>query len=103
MHSLSLRLSVCPPLCAPPPSLPLRLLLSVCASHIFLPRSRYYSGNLIYRADILPVPVYLTRCLIAYKQLGDESLENFLDHSFLGDGNTSIREYVAQGGAEMPA
>ena len=73
------------------------------ARHAYVSRSRHYSGNVIYREDLLPVPIYLTRCLTAFKQLGDESLDNFLDRSFLGDGKTTIREYIAQGGAEMPA
>ena len=64
---------------------------------------QHYSGTLIYRDDLLPVPLYLTRCLTAFKQLGAESLDNFLDQSFLGDGETTIREYIERGGAEMPA
>ena len=64
---------------------------------------QFYSGNAIYRDDLLPVPSYLARCLTAFKKLGDESLDNFLDQSFLGDGKTTIREYIARGDAEMPA
>lgn len=63
---------------------------------------RYYVGAKIYRDDILPVPSYLTRCLTAFQKLGEESLSNFLDQSFLGNGKTTIREYIAEGGAEMP-
>lgn len=38
---------------------------------------------------------YLERCLLAYGELGSEALQNFLAHSFLGDGRTSIAEYLA--------
>lgn len=63
---------------------------------------QYYDGGLIYRDDLLPVPSYLQRCLKAFQPLGEESLDNFLDQSFLGDGETTIRAYIARGGAEMP-
>jgi len=40
-----------------------------------------YDGEKIYRADLLPVPSYLTRCLTAFANLGEESLNNFLDQA----------------------
>ena len=63
---------------------------------------QWYDGEKIYRDDLLPVPRYLERCLAAFHALGPCDLANFLDESFLGDGVTSIREYIAQGGAELP-
>lgn len=65
---------------------------------------QHYSGEHIYREDCLPVPSYLRRCVDAYERIGE--LDNFLDNSFLGNGMTSIREYIAaQGDAafELPA
>ena len=38
----------------------------------------------------------------AFANLGEESMNNFLDQSFLRDGRTTIREYIAKGGHEMP-
>ena len=57
---------------------------------------QFYSGSHIYRDDLLPVPHYLQRCLRAYAGIGQESLANFVDCSFLGDGTTSIRSYLEQ-------
>jgi hypothetical protein len=55
---------------------------------------QYYAGALIYRDDLLPVPSYLQKCTKAFAALGKESLSNFLDCSFLGDGVTPIRSYL---------
>lgn len=52
---------------------------------------RFYTGRL-YRSDILPVPLYVLRCLRAHAAAG--SAANFLDASFLGDGHTSLREHL---------
>ncbi|KAJ4722107.1 Butirosin biosynthesis [Melia azedarach] len=49
--------------------------------------------------DILPCRVYLRHCVLAAKNLGDEAYNNFLDHTFLGDRKTTIREYLAMTGA----
>ncbi|CAK9328963.1 unnamed protein product [Citrullus colocynthis] len=48
----------------------------------------------IWRDDILPCRVYLRHCILAAKNLGDEAYNNFLDHTFLGDRRTTIREYL---------
>lgn len=37
--------------------------------------------------------------MLAAKNLGDEAYNDFLDHTFLGDRKTSIREYLASTGA----
>ncbi|WP_299204256.1 gamma-glutamylcyclotransferase [uncultured Amphritea sp.] len=56
---------------------------------------RYYSGP-IWRDDILPFPRYLAFCLQAVASQGSVVLDNFLDSSFLADGKTTIRTYLAQ-------
>lgn len=38
------------------------------------------------------------RSVLAAKNLGDAVYDNFLDHTFLGDRKTSIREYLATNG-----
>ncbi|WP_299179356.1 gamma-glutamylcyclotransferase [uncultured Neptuniibacter sp.] len=54
---------------------------------------QFYDG-LIWRNDILPYPRYLSFCLQAAEALGEDVLDNFLDHSYLADGKTSIRTYL---------
>lgn len=54
---------------------------------------QFYSGEL-YRSDLLPVHSYMMRCLRAHRVAGPAALANFLDRSFLGDGATSLREYL---------
>ncbi|XP_022138526.1 uncharacterized protein LOC111009671 [Momordica charantia] len=53
----------------------------------------------IWRDDILPCRVYLRHCVLAAKNLGDEAYNNFLDHTFLGDRSTTIRDYLAANGS----
>ncbi|KFK44216.1 hypothetical protein AALP_AA1G229700 [Arabis alpina] len=53
----------------------------------------------IWRDDILPCRLYLRHCVLAAKNLGDEAYNNFLDHTFLGDRRTSIREYLSSSGS----
>ncbi len=55
---------------------------------------QYYSGPL-WRDDILPYPRYLAFCLEAAASQGQSVLDNFMDSSFLADGCTSIRQYLA--------
>lgn len=38
---------------------------------------------------------YLSLCVRAAQALGSEFVNNFLDESYLGDGRTSIRQYLA--------
>ncbi|EKX47504.1 hypothetical protein GUITHDRAFT_137296 [Guillardia theta CCMP2712] len=54
---------------------------------------KLYDGKL-YRNDLLPVPNYLRMVVRAHMRHGDDFLDNFLDHSFLGDG-TRMRDYAA--------
>ncbi|XP_010449862.1 PREDICTED: uncharacterized protein LOC104732032 [Camelina sativa] len=53
----------------------------------------------IWRDDILPCRLYLRHCVLAAKNLGDEAYNNFLDHTFLGDRKTTIREYLSTTGS----
>ncbi|KAL4193937.1 hypothetical protein AMTRI_Chr05g66260 [Amborella trichopoda] len=57
-----------------------------------------YNIARIWRDDIFPCRVYLRHCLVAAKKMGDEVYDNFLDHTFLGDRKTTIREYMASNG-----
>lgn len=56
---------------------------------------QYYKG-LLWRDDILPYPRYLAFCLQAAAGQSPAVLDNFLDHTFLADGETSIRTYISQ-------
>ncbi|WCJ23425.1 hypothetical protein M5689_005451 [Euphorbia peplus] len=58
-----------------------------------------YNINKIWRDDILPCRAYLRHCVLAAKNLGNTAYDNFLDHTFLGDRKTTIREYLATTGA----
>ncbi|KAF3489124.1 hypothetical protein F2Q69_00056752 [Brassica cretica] len=53
----------------------------------------------IWRDDIFPCRLYLRHCVLAAKNLGDEAYNNFLDHTFLGDRRTTIREYLSSTGS----
>ncbi|CAA7057465.1 unnamed protein product [Microthlaspi erraticum] len=53
----------------------------------------------IWRDDILPCRLYLRHCVLAAKNLGDEAYNNFLDHTFLGDRKTTIREFLSSTGS----
>uniref|UniRef100_A0A1J3E1K1 Uncharacterized protein n=1 Tax=Noccaea caerulescens TaxID=107243 RepID=A0A1J3E1K1_NOCCA len=53
----------------------------------------------IWRDDILPCRLYLRHCVLAAKNLGDEAYNNFLDHTFLGDRRTTIREFLSSTGS----
>lgn len=39
--------------------------------------------------------------LVAAKNLGDEVYDDFLDHTFLGDRKTTIREYLEKVGTSI--
>ncbi|KAM6545091.1 hypothetical protein CsatB_025827 [Cannabis sativa] len=58
-----------------------------------------YGIDQIWRDDILPCRAYLRHCVLAAKNLSDEAYNNFLDHTFLGDRKTNIREYLATTGS----
>ncbi|MBN1005605.1 gamma-glutamylcyclotransferase [Amphritea pacifica] len=56
---------------------------------------RFYTGA-IWRDDILPFPRYLAFCLQAAASQGRAVLDNFLDSSYLADGQTTLRTYLDQ-------
>ncbi|KAE8076821.1 hypothetical protein FH972_015446 [Carpinus fangiana] len=58
-----------------------------------------YNIDKIWRDDILPCRVYLRHCVLAAKNLSDVAYNNFLDHTFLADRKTTIREYLATTGS----
>ncbi|KAG9459501.1 hypothetical protein H6P81_004009 [Aristolochia fimbriata] len=64
---------------------------------------RYGRHNIhkIWRDDILPCRIYLRHCVLAAKSLGEAAYDNFLDHTYLGDRKTSIREYLASSGSDI--
>lgn len=53
---------------------------------------RWYAGP-IWRDDILPYPPYLRHCLRAAE--GQGLRDRFLDSTFLADGVTTLRDYLA--------
>ena len=55
---------------------------------------RYYSGR-IRRDDVLPFPTYLAHVIRALKGVSDEVYEDFLDTTWLADGETRLRDYLA--------
>eukprot|EP01104_Vermistella_antarctica_P002743 TRINITY_DN12961_c0_g1_i1.p1 TRINITY_DN12961_c0_g1~~TRINITY_DN12961_c0_g1_i1.p1 ORF type:complete len:430 (-),score=52.75 TRINITY_DN12961_c0_g1_i1:323-1612(-) len=58
---------------------------------------QHYRGGPVYgRKDLLPHPRYLRFCLEAAARLGRHVSENFLDHSFLADRMTTIREFLVR-------
>ncbi|XP_047338141.1 uncharacterized protein LOC124941830 isoform X2 [Impatiens glandulifera] len=63
--------------------------------------NRYGRHNIdkIWRDDVLPCRVYLRHCVLAAKNLGKEAYNNFLDHTFLADRETTIGEYLRTTGA----
>lgn len=53
-----------------------------------------YGIEKIWRDDILPCRVYLRHCVLAAQKFGKDVLDNFLDHTYLGDRKTTIRQYL---------
>ncbi|XP_028119727.1 uncharacterized protein LOC114317220 [Camellia sinensis] len=69
------------------------------SQEIYFQRYGQYNIHKIWRDDILPCRLYLRHCILAAKNLGDEAYNNFLDHTFLGDRKTTIREYLVTTGS----
>eukprot|EP00268_Persea_americana_P038939 TRINITY_DN3857_c0_g1_i2.p1 TRINITY_DN3857_c0_g1~~TRINITY_DN3857_c0_g1_i2.p1 ORF type:complete len:115 (-),score=14.75 TRINITY_DN3857_c0_g1_i2:489-833(-) len=69
------------------------------SKELYFQRYGRYNIHKIWRDDILPCRVYLRHCVLAAKNLGEEAYDNFLDHTFLGDRRTTIREYFATTGS----
>lgn len=66
---------------------------------IFYQRYGRYGITKIWLDDILPCRVYLRHCVLAAKNLSEAAYDNFLDHTFLGDRKTTIREYLDTAGS----
>ncbi|KAL5065465.1 hypothetical protein RYX36_027202 [Vicia faba] len=60
-----------------------------------------YNIHKIWRDDALPCRVYLRHCVLAAKSLGDEAYNNFLDHTFIADRETTIRQYFEKMGTSI--
>ncbi|KAG5144040.1 hypothetical protein AAZX31_07G226700 [Glycine max] len=60
-----------------------------------------YKIHKIWRDDVFPCRVYLRHCVLAAKSLGDEVHNNFLDHTFLADRKTTIRQYFEKVGTSI--
>lgn len=65
---------------------------------IFFQQYGRWNIDKIWRDDVLPCRVYLRHCVLAAKNLGDKAYNNFLDHTYLADRKTTIREYLATTG-----
>lgn len=50
----------------------------------------------IWRDDIFPCRVYLRHCVLASQKQGEDVYNNFLDHTFLGDRKTTVRQWLEQ-------
>ncbi|CAN4094953.1 unnamed protein product [Withania somnifera] len=66
---------------------------------IFFQRYGRYNIDKIWQDDIFPCRVYLRHCVLAAQNLGDLAYNNFLDHTFLGDRTTTIRQYLSTTGS----
>ncbi|XP_027164497.1 uncharacterized protein LOC113764722 isoform X1 [Coffea eugenioides] len=66
---------------------------------IFFQRYGRYGIQKIWHDDILPCRVYLRHCVLAAENLGDLVYNNFVDHTFLADRKTTIRDYLATTGS----
>jgi hypothetical protein len=56
-----------------------------------------YNGPM-WREDLLPEDSYLSDCLRVTQKLGDDIYNNFIDTTYLGDGRTTIRDYMDNDG-----
>ncbi|CAK9145614.1 unnamed protein product [Ilex paraguariensis] len=66
---------------------------------IYFERYGRFNIHKIWQDDILPCRAYLRHCVLAAKNLGYEAYDNFLDHTYLGDRKTTIREYLTTTGS----
>ncbi|KAK1315636.1 hypothetical protein QJS10_CPA05g00324 [Acorus calamus] len=69
------------------------------SKEIYYQRYGRHNIHKIWRDDILPCRVYLRHCVLAAKNLGQAAYDNFLDHTFISDRKTTIREYLATTGS----
>ncbi|GER30563.1 hypothetical protein STAS_06508 [Striga asiatica] len=64
---------------------------------LYFERFGQYKIGRIWSDDILPCRAYLRRVMAA-QELNEVAYNNFLDHTFLGDRKTTIREYLSTKG-----
>ncbi|KAJ1692080.1 hypothetical protein LUZ63_008778 [Rhynchospora breviuscula] len=69
------------------------------SKEIYHERYGRYNIQKIWRDDILPCRIYLRHCILAAKNLGEPAYSNFLDHTYISDRKTTIRQYLATDGA----
>ena len=53
-----------------------------------------YGIDRVWADDLLPCPVYLRHCVLAAEKLSPEAYDSFLDHTYLADRKTTIREHL---------
>ncbi|MBB4659039.1 gamma-glutamylcyclotransferase [Parvularcula dongshanensis] len=72
-------------------------LLNKCVTEAEYERrvGRFYRGKL-WREDVLPFPTYLAFVLRAVRSVSEAVYDDFLDTTFLADGETTIRTYLAE-------
>ncbi|XP_078158683.1 uncharacterized protein LOC144554229 isoform X2 [Carex rostrata] len=71
------------------------------SKEIYHERYGRYNIHKIWRDNILPCRIYLRHCVLAAKNLGEEAYSNFLDHTYISDRKTTIRQYLATTGASI--
>ncbi|KAK6161057.1 hypothetical protein DH2020_004438 [Rehmannia glutinosa] len=69
------------------------------SKEIFYQRFGRYGIHKIWLDDILPCRVYLRHCVLAAENLHEIAYNDLMDHTFLGDRKTTIREYLATKGS----
>ncbi|OAY77311.1 hypothetical protein ACMD2_01756 [Ananas comosus] len=69
------------------------------SKEIYYQRYGRYNIHKIWRDDILPCRTYLRHCVLAAKNLGKAAYDNFLDHTYVADRKTTIRQYLASAGS----
>jgi len=62
----------------------------------FFKKYGQYGIDKVWRDDVLPCRPYLRHCVLAAKKLSDDISNNFLDHTYLADRKTTIRQYLEQ-------
>ncbi|CAA0817533.1 Unknown protein [Striga hermonthica] len=65
---------------------------------LYFERFGRYKIRRIWSDDILPCRAYLRQCVMAAEELNEIAYNSFLDHTFLGDRKTTIREYLSTKG-----
>lgn len=67
-----------------------------CSPDEFYNRYTQYGISRVWSDSILPCRIYLRHCVLAAQGLGAQVHDSFLDHTYLADRKTTIRQYLAQ-------